>query len=541
MSRNEFRVIGPPGTGKTTYLSHNVRLAVDAGRRPLITSLTRAAAAEIASRVEFGWDFSADQVGTLHSHARRAIGHPEIVGTAEQIEDWNKTFASNHDGWTLSLAPFGKDSQEDGRTLSNYGDATYLASLTYRAMMLPKERWPNDVRNFHDSFSSWKTLNNLHDFTDLVEICNRDVDRSPINPDLIFVDEAQDHDRLELSLIRKWSRDVEQLVVCGDPDQNLYEWRGAEPDAFFATEIPPENYRVLKQSYRVPQKVHSYALKMIRRITERKEFEYLPKVDRGQLIPAYIKLKDPTRAVDAIIAESEKAASVMVLASCEYQLGGIIKQLRNAGVPFHNPFSDRGQFNPLSDRGGVSSPQRLLAFLRSSDKFFGEAARLWTYGELDLWLDPIKSDGLLRRGAKKKIETMAAQLGEVACSFDKLREFFSDDGISQLEEADSNPVGWYVARLNASRQKPFEFPSLIVERQGVKGLTERPKIIVGTIHSVKGGEAESVFVFPDLSPQAFASHERNPAPTWRQYYVALTRASSKMFICENSTKAAIRW
>lgn len=541
MAANEFRVIGPPGTGKTTYLANNVRKAVEAGRRPLITSLTRAAAAEIASRVEFGWDFSADQVGTLHSHAKRAIGHPELVSTAEHVEDWNKTYGAKNDGWTLSLEPFGKNKDDDGRQVSNLGDATYGDSLTFRAMMLKKELWPIDVANFHRSFSEWKALNNLHDFTDLIETCLRDVEQSPINPDLIFVDEAQDHDRLELSLVRKWAKHVEQSVICGDPDQNLYQWRGAEPDAFFETPIPEENYRVLSQSYRVPSRIHKAALAMIRRVGQRREFEYLPKTEKGELIPCYVRLKDATRAADAIIEESEKAGSVMVLTSCEYQLAGIIKQLRNAGIPFHNPFSDRGQFNPLSDRGGVSSPQRLLAFLRVSEKHFGDAARLWTWEELDLWVDPIKSDGFLKRGAKKTIEDLATQLGSVTCSIEKLRELFNEQGIAELENIDRDPLGWYTSKLNASRSKAFEFPSAIVERRGVVGLTERPKIVVGTIHSVKGGEAESVFVFPDLSPQAFASHERNPAPTWRQYYVAMTRASNRLFLCENSGKSAIRW
>ena len=66
-----YVLIGPPGTGKTTELSRMVREASDLGWMPLIASLTKAAAREIAGR-----DLAIDQqrIGTLHAHAYRALG-----------------------------------------------------------------------------------------------------------------------------------------------------------------------------------------------------------------------------------------------------------------------------------------------------------------------------------------------------------------------------------------------------------------------------------------------------------------------------------
>ncbi len=61
-----YLVIGPPGTGKTTFLAKQVRKIVDEGGRSMVCSLTNTAAQEVASR---DLPVSEDLVGTLHSPA----------------------------------------------------------------------------------------------------------------------------------------------------------------------------------------------------------------------------------------------------------------------------------------------------------------------------------------------------------------------------------------------------------------------------------------------------------------------------------------
>ena len=545
--KNEWRVIGPPGTGKTTFLAKQLTRAVEAGRRPMVTSLTRSAAYEIASRMEFSFDFAPDQVGTLHAHCYRALHRPSLIESEDQIEDWNKNYAVKNPAWSLSTDVFMKDKGGgDGRKGFGIGNDIYLAANSLRAKMTPPDLWPIEVASFHKKFSEWKLASGLHDFTDLVELCLKDVEKSPLEPDVVFVDEAQDHDRLELSLVRKWAAAAEQLVVCGDPDQNLYEFRGAEPEAFYAGEMPEKQYIVLKQSYRVPRKVHAEAVNMIRRIAGRRNVEYLPKDEPGEVIRAHLRLRQAREVVDKVIAEAESGRTVMALASCEYMLAQIIQQLRFAGVPFHNPFApQRGQFNPLGDRGGVTAPQRLLAFLRISETYFGNEARLWTWGELAAWIDPVKVDGLLRRGAKAKIAEMGENFPEQIADAEALRELGGEPGegnlIGELDSIEADPIGWYTRRLNASRGKSFEYPTAILKRHGVKGLKEPPRIIPGTIHSVKGGEADSVFLFPDLSPEAAEQQHIKPASIHRLFYVGMTRAIERLYLCNNSGPMAVRW
>jgi superfamily I DNA/RNA helicase len=72
-------------------------------------------------------------------------------------------------------------------------------------------------------------------------------------------------------------------------------------------------------------------------------------------------------------------------------------------------------------------------------------------------------------------------------------------------------------------------------------LLKRPSIIIGTIHSVKGGEADVVYLFPDLSLAGINEwHNTNGDDTYgkdsiiRLFYVAMTRAKQELVICNAS-------
>lgn len=538
---NEYRIIGPPGCGKTTYLSEQVAKAVERGRRPLITSLTKAAAAEIASRCDFDYDFGEDQVGTLHAHCYRALGRPQLIDSEDQVNDWNDYASKIDPTWTLSLGTFGT-TRDGEHHHTSMGDATYTTALIHRARLDPPDRIPISVQRFMKAFDDWRKLNKLFDFTGLVEQCVRDVKESPENPDVIFVDEAQDHDRLELSLVRKWSQDVDRLIICGDPDQNLYEFRGATPDAFYAHELPEGHTIPLEQSYRVPERIHQEAVEMIERIEGRVDVPYLPTAERGKVFKSQLSLREAHLIVNRCEDLIAKNETVMILATCEYMLRGIIKQLRLAGLTFHNPFApNRGSFNPLGDRRGVSSPRRLMSLLRTQTSVYGDAASLWTWTEFAQFVEPISVKGFLRRGAKKTVAEIAAQRGGQIVDRKTLVELLAEGGADELRKLDADPIEWFRARLNASKLKAFEYPIEIVKRRGASALEGVPKVIVGTVHSVKGGEADHVLLFPDLSPQGFETMARNPAAIIRQFYVGMTRAKKTLSLARPSGNSFIRW
>jgi superfamily I DNA/RNA helicase len=72
----EYRIFGPPGTGKTTNVTTQVRRAVERFGEDsvLATSFSRAAAAELAGN---DLPVSPDRIGTLHSHCWHALSRPK--------------------------------------------------------------------------------------------------------------------------------------------------------------------------------------------------------------------------------------------------------------------------------------------------------------------------------------------------------------------------------------------------------------------------------------------------------------------------------
>jgi superfamily I DNA/RNA helicase len=67
-------------------------------------------------------------------------------------------------------------------------------------------------------------------------------------------------------------------------------------------------------------------------------------------------------------------------------------------------------------------------------------------------------------------------------------------------------------------------------------------MVVGTIHSVKGGQADVVYLFPDLSRAGDAQYRQCGPPrdsVIRTFYVGVTRARETLYICSGESAMAV--
>lgn len=515
----------PVSTGKTTYLASRVRAAAEqyGPQGALVCSLTRAAAEEAGGRDTGILD--PDMVGTLHAHCYRALGRPKLVD-AKAIETWN----AENPALTLSGDGLGDSDETGQRIAKTVGDRQMARLDLARSKRLAEAMIPSDVAAFGKRWAAFKAEAEVVDFTDLIELGISSLPLPPHGPSVIYVDEAQDLSRLELDLVERWAAHVEHVRLVGDADQCLYSWRGADPAVLAGR---PD--KVLGQSHRVPRAVHEVAMTWIARSASHRPIEYLPTAEPGTVTRSLVTYRQPERLLSLIEDRLSAGQSVMLLGACSYMLDPACKVLRNAGIPFHNPFAAR--WNPLTPNNGVSARERLLGFVRAE-----------SLADFKAFVPLLRScdkdgSGPLARGAKKAIDDLADDAPDDLAAR-VIREAFRAEALPFLARGgDLGPaLEWFEANLLPSKGETALYPLRVLRQRGLDVLAAEPDprkqrrgwAVIGSVHSVKGGEADVVVVWPDLSPSGWQEFNTpgwaHRDAIWRLFYVAATRARRELVI-----------
>ena len=609
-----YIVIGPPGTGKTTFLSGQVKKVVErfsggfsasAWPNPvLICSLTRAAAAEVAGR---NLPIQRSAVGTLHAHCFRALNFPKII-SGEHVAAWN-----NQSAYPLGSTDFGGDDQTGEETawdrradvrVETDGDSLLQRMEILRHCCVPKDKWDRNLIEFATEWDQFKSANGVMDFTDLIEVALQTVQTAPGRPAVIMVDEAQDLSALEYALIRSWGDNARATIVVGDPWQALYTWRGADPSLFSDPTVPDVRKRVLSQSYRVPANVLQVAFDWVKdHLSTYEPIEYSPR--RPSACETEIESlgecgwrESTIHDTDDIVEECrelvDQGKSVMFQTSCSYMLNGLIGNLRRKSIPFCNPWRKyRKDWNPLSGSGsGMTMTARMLAFVAPCVD--NTERRDWTIKDVSRFIEPMAVTGTLNRGAKKEIYRLAGldedgkanehgdrhgdghsdehgdRHGDGHGDTQSESDFLGDETPMTIDERSNAPiyeedlenwfdnsvlqdvvriwrgdatikeaVEWWHDHLLGKPKKVAEYPMGVLISSGVGAIKTKPRVFVGTIHSFKGAEADVTYIFPDLSAAGFRQWGSGEGAlrdeVVRLFYVALTRARSRAFICRNAS------
>jgi superfamily I DNA/RNA helicase len=89
-----------------------------------------------------------------------------------------------------------------------------------------------------------------------------------------------------------------------------------------------------------------------------------------------------------------------------------------------------------------------------------------------------------------------------------------------------------------------DYVKRVIANYGIEKLQEKPLCGVGTVHSVKGGEADVVILAPDISLEAVNAMNRSEAAReemWRVFYTGCTRAKEVLLLADPSSRNAVRW
>ncbi len=519
-----FVVVGPPGTGKSEYLKRQAeRAAQTVGpERVLICSLTRTAALNIRARV---LTVPERNVGTLHSLCYRMLSWPGIATEKDCVAAWNEL----HPYWRIGVAD--EDATDGDDPIADGGVAPVVEKVDLlRHLKKPLETWDEDARAFHAAWSAFKAERNVIDFTDMIErVAEMTWLGPPGEPAVLLVDEAQDLSPLEMDVIRGWSQHVETCIIAGDPDQWLFSWRGAVPELFMPGAVPDDQVIVLQQSWRVPKAAHRAALELIEQCANRRHVVYKPTDVEGTLEPSGPPFASGSALGELAQRHVEQAdsGSIMFVAPCSYSLEPLIGQLRKAGIPYHNPYRTKnGRWNPMGPRKGTSMADRLVAFTS-----LARTGRPWEPEELKAWMMGLAAEKALARGVKSKLERNEIDPPRTVEELGRLLK-----RPEEVEAVIAGSLDWYEAHVQAALKPRLEFPLTVARRHGVLALRERPRVILGTIHSVKGGEADKVVVSPDLSYRGMETLATEPDTVRRMLYVGMTRTQRDLVLSQPSQR-----
>ena len=239
-------ILGPPGCGKTYHLTNEVIPNLEG--KICILSFTRSGAKEIGSRLKDDAEF----VGTLHSFCFR-----ELNLLSGQVLDSYEMFLKTFQGVESQV--------KDALAAYDFARQTFSKVTSDKVHNLVIQK-----------YETFKEATGLWDFTDMLEACRgREIGSSF---DYIVIDEAQDMTPLQWKVI--FNIPHKKMIAAGDDDQAIFEWTGASA----LRDLKDMEKKVLDQSYRLPRKIFDYSREVLTRISSRREKEYKPTSEEGEVV-----------------------------------------------------------------------------------------------------------------------------------------------------------------------------------------------------------------------------------------------------------------
>ncbi len=480
-------VLGPPGTGKTTTLLNEVDkyLKQTDPNKIGYFSFTQKAAYHARDRAMSKFNLSEDDLPyfrTLHSLAFRRLGiKKEDVMQRRHYED-----LGNKTGYNLDYNEY--DNEHTG-LFTTKSDLLRIVQMAKLRNITPERQYNlkehtqditiQQLKQFVSDLNQYKKDYTLIDFTDMITEFIKS-DKSP-KFDVVFIDEAQDLSLSQWDMARSIWDKTQDTFIAGDDDQAIFRWAGADVDSFITQ---TGKIMQLTQSYRIPQVVHDIASRIINKIQNRLPKEWRPKTQRG-LLSYY----------DDFEQVNMKQGSWLVLARTRFMLNDLEDHLYSQGLYYENKFKtnkEQDLYKAITDWENVR---------KGVDVNYEQVLRIASY------MSP-------KHYQKEELKYL-----------DKDSTYNMNDLINK-RGLKTHKV-WYEAFDDAPEKKVRYIRRM---RENGEKLNSKPRIVLSTIHGVKGGEQDNVVLLTDLSRNTQRNYEQNPDDENRLFYVGATRTKNHLHI-----------
>jgi len=534
---NFTKYFGIPGSGKTETLLTNIEKLVDEdiGIYDIsYVTFSKPAAEDAINRMKdrlIGEDKEPYFFGTIHAICKRLLAWD--FGTEEEgylrLESPFDRFKYLQ-GYDLTYPIINNNSQEipenvfSDYDLINKTDEEKIFAVinwcNHRCVSLHNWRSsgisfeyldPNRVLDICKGWLEHKQENNLVAFDDML----LETLKEKLHPatHILFVDEFQDLSPLLYRVFMLWSKQMDSVIVGGDDDQTIFSWAGASPDFLLNLKA---DVKVLNKSYRVPSNILMRAKNLIETVDVRQPKEYQAVKQGGQ----FIYLNCPS--FDDIVKHIPIGKTVYFLFRTNHLA---LKFCKSYLIPLGIPFSGLRKKTPLPNIWTRKLEEIRDAFLKINQ---GRPLRNWEVSRL---LDLLPScskgklDGYVRYGIKSWFKKEGHEQKKEWSIVDLLNRLFV-----KFPE-------WNSRTILSSIGNDYQVKAYLSNIQNKYYNLRAYNIKVGTLHSAKGLEANTVFVFNNHTSkteaemldkgQVVIDEEK------RLYYVGMTRAMETLVVVDN--------
>lgn len=590
-------IMAGAGSGKTRVLTHRIAYLIEKGVMPwhvLAITFTNKAAREMRERIVklLGPEGNDVWASTFHALCVRILRrHADKIG-------YNRAFtiADTSDQRTLMkrvLADMNVDSKKFeprailGAISNAKNDLKTAKDLANEAGSLFEEI----TAQAYDGYQKGLQRNQAMDFDDLIMLTIELFKQEPAvlgeyqdKFQYIHVDEYQDTNDAQYTLVNMLAKKNRNLCVVGDADQSIYGWRGANMENImnFERDYPDAQVTMLEQNYRSTKTILDAANQVIQNNQYRRDKNLWTENNDGDQINYYRgqNENDEARYVVSSIQQlmSEKHygyGDFAILYRTNAQSRVMEETLVKANVPYTivggHKFYDRKEIKDL------------LAYLTlvandadaiSLERVINEPKRGIGSGSLEKLRRFATDNGWSELDAAKNVDVANEISGRArgaisgfATTISKLQEIAASSTVTELTEQILDTTG-YMAALKASRSleaetrienieeflsvtKQFDdhyepedsdsdnrvvdFLADLALVSDQDDVDENPaQVTLMTLHAAKGLEFPIVFLIgleEGIFPLSRAAMENDELEEERRLaYVGITRAQKKLFM-----------
>ncbi len=344
------RIIAGPGSGKTRTIVSKIAHILNEGlARPeeiLAITFTNKAANEIKDRISAEgktvWN-----VFTYHGWCSRFL---RIEAQAAGLsEDFTILDSTDRDRRIRNLIKE-NDLAIDKSDAMNAFEKIAREEIKLSELKASKQSALVQISILWDKYKNDKRTNGQLDFNDLIIEVKKLLTENEFIAETwknkykyIFIDEFQDTNNVQFEIIKAITNPDSNITVVGDPDQNIYSWRGANIELInnFEKWYPKSKTIMLKTNYRSTPEIIAASNSLIKNNKKRVQtFEALPFKNYGSTVEIMEKENDIdeayslVRRIEGLRNSGYEYHEISIIVRSAYKTRPLETALNHFGVPY---------------------------------------------------------------------------------------------------------------------------------------------------------------------------------------------------------------